>query len=330
MLLRGFRSRHVGTMAGNHIKMVQPRRFLQAHNWDAFLRWQPKSPSKFLKSNVASEMDAMDMMIKDVHSNAAQMDGVMMQVRGTCQNIIATTKQEASEMMADAEQRTKAMKVELAKWEEEKKRIASTHHLEPTVKLDIGGHTFITTLSTLTRFPDTVLGAMFSGRHALTKNEAGAHFIDRDGTCFREILNFLRSPEAFDNSGFHGRQLRELKSEAEYYGLIDLMFPPTPPPLDNALHGLCEDMNALYGIREDKSREDIKKSASSSLLGDLGRLDVEKVDNPLYSKRQEMMSKLKYIVSHGEVRTLLLLLLLLNSLSRHYPILLLLPWCDRR
>ena len=107
----------------------------------------------------------------------------------------------------------------------EAKRIASTHNLEPTVKLDVGGHPFTTTLITLTRFPDTMLGAMFSGRHSLTKNEVGAHFIDRDGTYFREILNFLRSPESFDSSGFHGRQLTELKIEADFYGLKDLMFP---------------------------------------------------------------------------------------------------------
>jgi hypothetical protein len=37
---------------------------------------------------------------------------------------------------------------------------------------------------------------MFSGRHELKKNEAGAHFIDRDGTHFNQILNFLRAPES--------------------------------------------------------------------------------------------------------------------------------------
>ena len=73
-----------------------------------------------------------------------------------------------------------------------------------------------------------MIGAMFSGRHALTKNEVGAHFIDRDGTHFREILNFLRNPESWDNSGFQGRHMTELKSEAEYYGLKGRMFPWAP------------------------------------------------------------------------------------------------------
>ena len=50
-------------------------------------------------------------------------------------------------------------------------------------------------------------------------------FIDRDGTHFRHILNFLRDPEhfAFDISG---AEQFELKREAIYYGLICEMFPP--------------------------------------------------------------------------------------------------------
>ena len=304
MLLRGFRSYLGGTTAArNHIKMAQSRRFLQAHNWDTFLSWEPKD-SKLLKSSVGSQVTEMDMMIKDVHTRAAKMDEVMTQVRGTCQGIIATTTQEAREIMADAEQRTKVMQIELAKWEEEKKRIASTHNVEPTVKLDIGGHSFITTLTTLTRFPDTVLGAMFSGRHALTTNEAGAHFIDRDGTYFREILNCLRSPESFDNTGFHGRQLGELKNEAEYYGMKDIMFPPAPEKVStesdsSASQGKSDNVNVLSGICEDVHSEDTE--VPKSLLGDLGQLDNNKVGNTLSDLKSGKL-KLRYIVPHGEVR----------------------------
>ena len=103
------------------------------------------------------------------------------------------------------------------------------HIFEPKIKLDVGGHIFATTIATLTRFPDSMLGTVFSG-HALTTEEAGTFFFDRDGTLFRYILNYLRSPDSWDNSDFHGRQLTELMNEAEYYGLKDLMFPPTPPP----------------------------------------------------------------------------------------------------
>ena len=126
---------------------------------------------------------------------------------------------------ADEGKQTEEMKAEQADWEVDKKRIASTLSFGPIIRLNVGGHTFATTLSTLTRYPESRLGSMFSGRHELVKDEAGAHFIDRDGRHFHEILNFLRSPGSFDNSEFQGRKLTELISEAEYYGLQDVMFP---------------------------------------------------------------------------------------------------------
>ena len=37
-----------------------------------------------------------------------------------------------------------------------------------------------------------MLAAMFSGRHELDTDSEGRYFIDRDGTYFKEILNYLR------------------------------------------------------------------------------------------------------------------------------------------
>lgn len=108
-------------------------------------------------------------------------------------------------------------------WEKEKKSIARTHHFENNeIKLDIG-QCFTTTLTTLTRFPDTMIGAMFSGRHDLKRNDAGAYFIDRDGIHFRHILNFLRSPENHVLK-LESNLKEELENEAGFYGLSDRMF----------------------------------------------------------------------------------------------------------
>ena len=106
----------------------------------------------------------------------------------------------------------------------------STHNFEPIIKLNVGGHTFTTTISALTKFPETMLGAMFSGRHALLKDESGAYFIDRDGRNFHYILNFLRSPETFDIGCIPSTTMTELKIEVDYYGLKDLMVTPNLPP----------------------------------------------------------------------------------------------------
>ena len=137
----------------------------------------------------------------------------------------------AKNSVAEAEQKTEAMKEEMANWEEEKTRIANTHNFEPTVTLSVGGNIFTTTTSTLTRYPETMLGAMFSGRHALIQDKNGAYFIDRDGRHFHEILNFLRgstasTPESM--AQLSPRSLEELRVEADFYGMKDLMF-PTPP-----------------------------------------------------------------------------------------------------
>ena len=42
-----------------------------------------------------------------------------------------------------------------------------------------------------------MLAAMFSGRHLTAIDEDGRYFIDRDGTHFRHILNFLRDGETY-------------------------------------------------------------------------------------------------------------------------------------
>lgn len=43
---------------------------------------------------------------------------------------------------------------------------------------------FTTRLSTLRRYEDTMLAAMFSGRHYIPTDAEGRYFIDRDGTYF--------------------------------------------------------------------------------------------------------------------------------------------------
>ena len=55
-----------------------------------------------------------------------------------------------------------------------------------TVKLNVGGKIYKTTLDTLRKDPDSMLCAMFSGRHEFKPDEEdGAYFIDRDAELFR-------------------------------------------------------------------------------------------------------------------------------------------------
>ncbi|XP_020624701.1 uncharacterized protein LOC110062180 isoform X2 [Orbicella faveolata] len=83
------------------------------------------------------------------------------------------------------------------------------------VKLNIGGHHFSTSLETLTKDPGSMLHAMFSGRFDTKPSEDGSYFIDRDGTHFRYILNYLRTGQLLVPKDEMVR--RELLTEAEFY-----------------------------------------------------------------------------------------------------------------
>jgi len=60
------------------------------------------------------------------------------------------------------------------------------------IDLNVGGHRFTTSLSTLRKYEDSMLAVMFSGRYDLVKDKDGFVFIDRDGTFFGHILNYIR------------------------------------------------------------------------------------------------------------------------------------------
>ncbi|KAL2104002.1 hypothetical protein ACEWY4_000870 [Coilia grayii] len=102
------------------------------------------------------------------------------------------------------------------------------------VTLNVGGHLYTTTLSTLQRYPDSMLGGMFRGDLPTTRDAQGNYFIDRDGTLFRYILNFLRTSELTRPVDFTEMDL--LRREADFYQiepLIQCLNDPKPPyPLD--------------------------------------------------------------------------------------------------
>ena len=95
-------------------------------------------------------------------------------------------------------------------------------HFSSTVKLNVGGHHFTTSVQTITKDPDSMLAAMFSGKFETKPSEDGTFFIDRDGTHFRFILNYLRTGKLTLPEG--ATFLKELQEEAEFYqiqGIID-------------------------------------------------------------------------------------------------------------
>ncbi len=102
-------------------------------------------------------------------------------------------------------------------------------HFPSTVNLNVGGHLFKTSVQTLTKDPNSMLAAMFSGKFEMKPCEDGSFFIDRDGTHFRFILNYLRNGELILPEG--ATFLKELEAEAKFYqlqGILDELKPKTP------------------------------------------------------------------------------------------------------
>ena len=89
------------------------------------------------------------------------------------------------------------------------------------VSLNVGGVIYTKSRSTLCRYPDSMLGAMFGDEFNVVYDQTGCVFIDRDGHLFQYILNFLRHgqlilPEKMDYL---------LRAEADFYQIkpmIDL------------------------------------------------------------------------------------------------------------
>ena len=88
------------------------------------------------------------------------------------------------------------------------------------VKLNVGGEVFCTTLQTLMK-GDTIFSEMFSDGIPTKQGEDGSVFIDRDGTHFRTVLNFLRDGSIPKPT--MKREVEELKREAEFYRIESLV-----------------------------------------------------------------------------------------------------------
>ena len=79
-------------------------------------------------------------------------------------------------------------------WEHEKLLIKKKNAVDSDVlRLNVGGtHKIMVSQKVLTSVPDSTLRAMFSGMHTL-KRVDDSIFLDRDGTTFQHLVNYLRN-----------------------------------------------------------------------------------------------------------------------------------------
>ncbi len=91
------------------------------------------------------------------------------------------------------------------------------------IDLNIGGTCFTTSLATLQSCPNSMLAAMFSGRHFVEKDSSNRYFIDRSGLTFEHILNWLRDRSVPSASALSQEKIACLQADAEYYGLEEMV-----------------------------------------------------------------------------------------------------------
>ncbi|CAH8539228.1 unnamed protein product [Dicrocoelium dendriticum] len=90
------------------------------------------------------------------------------------------------------------------------------------VHVDVGGVLYTSSLQTLTKYPDSRLGRMFSGVTPIILDTMKQHyFIDRDGTLFRHVLNFLRTGQV--NIGAQFDEFDQLVQEVRHYELGEML-----------------------------------------------------------------------------------------------------------
>ncbi|NXV89626.1 potassium channel regulatory protein [Calonectris borealis] len=88
------------------------------------------------------------------------------------------------------------------------------------VVLSVGGVRFVTRASTLQQFPESRLARMLNDDDREFKLVNGEFFVDRDGTLFSYIMDFLRTLQVSLPTDFSDYQ--RLQREAEFYGLYPL------------------------------------------------------------------------------------------------------------
>ncbi|XP_050409900.1 BTB/POZ domain-containing protein KCTD6 [Patella vulgata] len=93
--------------------------------------------------------------------------------------------------------------------------------MSDSITLNVGGVLYMTTKSTLCKYPDSMLGVLMSGTFPSIIDSNGHYFIDRDGTIFQHILNFLRSSHLSLPADFVNFDL--LAIEADFYQIQPLL-----------------------------------------------------------------------------------------------------------
>jgi len=132
----------------------------------------------------------------------------------------------------------------------------SKNNFPSIIKLDVGGHQFKTSISTLRR-EESLLSHMFSGSgYLVEKDEDGFYFIDRPGKYFAPILHYLQTGSFIppDNP----QKLEAILQEVQFYQIRSLIDQLTPIP--RHFKNLIDTEGVLYWVGTKKRNRKLSKS----------------------------------------------------------------------
>ncbi|QHN71104.1 BTB domain protein [Mollivirus kamchatka] len=121
------------------------------------------------------------------------------------------------------------------------------------VRFNVGGKSFVTYASTLRAYPDCLLARMVDGNFTPSLAEDGSFFVDRDGSRFRYVLDYMRGVNDAQGQVLLPTDLYELQGlydDAAYYGLTELAN-MTLCPIDAKLR----EQEARHEIMKEKHRK---------------------------------------------------------------------------
>jgi len=223
------------------------------------------SPTDLLRAALAD----LDLREAALHTSATDMEAECAQKLAGADTKIAADRARLDQDVQKAEQAKGKVEHDLSA-------------LRERVKLNVGGIKFVTTLNTLTKFPDTYFSTAFSGRHEVTLDAEGYFCIDRDGTHFRYILNWLRDGTF---RALPGNCCEELFAEIRYYLLEDFLDPATRHSFAGVAQrrakAAADAVATVAGAMRPVTREQIvrlvKQGAKVFPTLDYGDLDLSKI-----------------------------------------------------